>query len=314
MCVKRESATGEEILMLRFFTKLDYLLRETMLGLKRGGWMNWAAISTVTVLLFLFGVSLQASWQLEGLLNQFGSQLEVSAYLETGVSTDMLKPVVEKLPSVAAVEGTSKEEAWSHLVKELGLSSLKDATNQLEGNPLVDELKVKAKSSEQVPALAQTLKQLQGVEDVRYVDEAVQRIAQLNQGFNSVSLIITGMLTITAIAVISTTIRLIVLARRREIEVMQLVGATRGWIYLPFVLQGITFGVVGATLAGGLIYGVQRAIAHFLSEQADFLQFLTHNAPLKPMEVILLPIILLSFGASVGLMGSLFAVRRFAKT
>lgn len=300
--------------MLRFFTKLDYLLRETMLGLKRGGWMNWAAISTVTVLLFLFGVSLQASWQLEGLLNQFGSQLEVSAYLETGVSAEILKPVVEKLPSVASVEGTSKEEAWSHLVKELGLSSLKDATNQLEGNPLVDELKVKAKSSEQVPALAQTLKQLQGVEDVRYVDEAVQRIAQLNQGFNSVSLLITGMLTITAIAVISTTIRLIVLARRREIEVMQLVGATRGWIYLPFVLQGITFGVVGAAIAGGLIYGVQRAIAHFLAEQADFLQFLTHTATLKPLEVILLPMILLSFGASVGLMGSLFAVRRFAKT
>ncbi|NDJ19907.1 FtsX-like permease family protein [Myxacorys almedinensis A] len=299
--------------MLRFLTKLEYLCRETVLGLKRGGWMNWAAISTVTVLLFLFGVSLQASWQLEGLLNQFGSQLEVSVYLETGVSADTLKPVIERLPSVASVEGTSKEEAWSQLVKELGLSSLKDATQQLEGNPLVDELKVKATSSAQVPALAQTLKQLQGIETVQYVDEAVQRIAQLNRGFNWISVMVTGLLTVTAIAVISTTIRLIVLARRREIEVMQLVGATRGWIYLPFVLQGVTFGVVGAAIAGGMVYGVHRAIAHALSQQADFLQFLAQSVQLKPFDVILLPIILLTFGASVGLMGSLFAVHRFAK-
>lgn len=60
--------------VLRFFTKIDYLLRETFLGLRRGGWMNWAAISTVTVLLFLFGLSVQVSGQVETLLNQFASQ------------------------------------------------------------------------------------------------------------------------------------------------------------------------------------------------------------------------------------------------
>ncbi|MFN5261444.1 MAG: ABC transporter permease, partial [Pseudanabaena sp.] len=54
--------------VVRFFTKIDYLLRETFLGLRRGGWMNWAAISTVAVLLFLFGASLQISWQLENVL------------------------------------------------------------------------------------------------------------------------------------------------------------------------------------------------------------------------------------------------------
>ena len=72
--------------MFKFLTKLDYLLKETFLGLQRGGWMNWAAVSTVAVLLFLFGISLQTSWQVEKLLNQFGSQLEVSVYLEPTAS------------------------------------------------------------------------------------------------------------------------------------------------------------------------------------------------------------------------------------
>lgn len=300
--------------MLRFFTKLDYLLRETFLGLRRGGWMNWAAVSMVTVLLFLFGISLQASWQLESLLTQFGSQLEVSAYLETGVSADSLKPAIEKLSDVASVRAITKEEAWSRLVEELGLSNLKDATQQLEGNPLVDELKVKAKSSEQVPALAEKLKSVHGVEEVQYVDEAVQRIAQLNRGFNWFSLTVTSVLTLTAIAVINTTIRLIVLARRREIEVMQLVGATRSWIYLPFLMQGVTFGVVGSAIAVGLIQGVQQSLRKVLAEQADFVQFLTTSASTQPFAWLALPLILLSFGALVGLVGSVFAVRRFAKT
>lgn len=298
--------------MFHFLTKLDYLGRETLLGLRRGGWMNWAAVSTVTVLLFLFGMGLQASWQLEGLLNQVGSQLEVSVYLETGVDGATLKPVVAKFPEAEAVKNIPKEEAWANLVKDLGVSDLKDADRQLEGNPLVDELKVRAKSSASVPILAQKLKKLPGVEDVQYVDEAVKRIAQLNRGLNWLSLMITGLLTLTAIAVISTTIRLIVMARRHEIEVMQLVGATSSWIYLPFILQGVVFGVVGATIAWGLIRAVEQFLRNLLAQQPDFVQFLATDLSVRPIDTLALPLILLGFGGSVGLLGSLFAVRRFA--
>lgn len=297
---------------MRVFTKLEYLLRETLLGLRRGGWMNWAAVSMVTVLLFLFGISLQASWQLEHLLTQFGSQLEVSAYLETGVSADVLRSVVEKFPEVASVEEVTKEQAWSKLVKELGLSNLKDATQQLEGNPLVDELKVKARSSEMVPMLAEKLKKVRGVDEVQYVSEAVQRIAQLNQGFNRISTAIVGVLTATAITVINTTIRFIVLARRKEIEIMELVGATRSWIYLPFLAQGVAFGVVGSAIAVALIQVIQNLIRNQLSGQAEFVQFLATGAA-RPIDLIALPLILLTFGGLVGLVGSVFAVRRFAK-
>lgn len=94
--------------MLKFFTKFDYLLRETGLGLRRGGWMNWAAISTVTVLLLLFGLSLQASWQLENLLNGFGNQLEISVFLNTGVEAVTLKPAIANLPEVQQVTAISK--------------------------------------------------------------------------------------------------------------------------------------------------------------------------------------------------------------
>jgi cell division transport system permease protein len=298
--------------MFKWLTKFDYLLRETFLGLRRGGWMNWAAVSTTTVLLFLFGTSLQASWHIESLLNQFGSQLEVSVYLQSGVQADTLTPMIEQLPEVNSVQSVTKEEAWDQLVQDLGISDIEGVTDHLNGNPLVDEIKVKARSSEDVPQLADKIQQVQGVDEVLYVTEAVQRIAQLNEGLEVVSLMITTVLSLTAIAVITTTIRLIVMARRREIEVMQLVGATASWIYLPFILQGITFGIVGAALSWGLIWSIQGSLTRLLADQPEFVQFLADGWQVPPQQAMLLPLSLFALGSFVGLTGSLFAVRRFS--
>ena len=298
--------------MFKFLTKADYLLRETMLGLQRGGWMNWAAVSTMTVLLFLFGISLQSTWQLEGLLNQFGSQLEVSVYLQSGFEASSLKPTVEAMPGVASVKAISKEEAWASLVKDLGISEIKGATDQLSGNPLVDELRVKAHSSEDVSDLKARLENLQGVDEASYLPEAVKRLAQLNQGVRWVSLFVIVILSLTAIAVITTTIRLIVMARRREIEVMQLVGATSVWIYLPFILQGAAFGLVGAAISWGSLISIHHFLNQLAAQQPDFIQFLANGLQLTPSQTIFLPLSLFSLGGMVGLMGSLLAVRKFA--
>ncbi|MEH2460394.1 cell division protein FtsX [Nostoc sp.] len=299
--------------MFKSLTKLDYLLKETFLGLLRGGWMNWAAISTVTVLLFLFGLSLQSSWQVEKLLYQFGSQLEVSVYLQPDTQVESIQPLIEKMPDVAAIQTITKEEAWTKLVKEMRISDIEGATQQLGENPLVDEMKVKARNSQVVSTLATQLAKLPGVETVQYVDEVVKRIAQLHQGLNWITLTITIILTLTAIAVTNTTIRLIVMARRQEIEIMQLVGATSAWIYLPFILQGITFGLIGGAIAWSFISVIQEFLGKLLVNQPEFIQVITNRVQLTPAEILLLPLILLSFGAAVGLMGSLFAVRRFAK-
>jgi cell division transport system permease protein len=105
---------------------------------------------------------------------------------------------------------------------------------------------------------------------------------------------------------------LIVLARRREIEVMQLVGATTLWIYLPFILQGLAFGVAGATIAGSLLMSLQQFLAHLLAQQPEFVQFLTQGLDLSPLKRVQLSLILLGFGGAIGLLGSLFAVRRIA--
>jgi cell division transport system permease protein len=271
--------------------------------------MNGAAISTVTVLLLLFGIGLQGSWQLGEFFNRYGNQLEISAYLNTGITAKDLQPIVTALPNVTRVKPITKEEAWSSLGKELGIADPNAAQAQLGGNPLVDELRVQASSAAAVPKLAETLKGLQGVESVQYLGEVVAQITEINENLRAVSLSVIGFLTISAIAVITTTLRLVIAARRQEVEVMRLVGATRGTIYLPFLFQGITFGVVGAVLAWGLIQALLAALGRLAARQADLLQGLL----IDPGKGLLLPAILLGLGSAIGLVGSLLAVQNLGR-
>lgn len=295
-----------------WLTKADYLLHETSLGLRRGGWMNWAAISTMTVLLFLFGTSLQFSWQVDGLINRVGGQLEVSVFVKPDAQTPEVRQQVANWPEVDGVDVVSREQAWQELLSDLGASEIAESTQVLEGNPLLDELKVRVQDTSQVPKLAERLSQLSGVDGVQYINEALKQLSDLNRGLQQVSLGVIILLTLTAIAVITTTIRLIVMARRRDIEVMQLVGATTTWIYLPFVLQGIVFGLAGAAIAWGLITTLRLVLRQLLAQQTGILEFMANGLRLSVAEQLMLPLILLGFGGLVGLAGSLFAVRRFA--
>jgi cell division transport system permease protein len=298
--------------MFRIFTKLDYLLRETYLGLMRGGWMNWAAISTVAVLLFLFGASLQATWQIENVLGQMGNQVEISVYLNETVNAETMQPRLMLMDGVSDVKLISKEVAWESLVKDLGKIEYGDATQLLGGNPLVDEFKVRAKSSDRVPDIAKRISGLNGVDEVWFTNEIVDRLSQLRQAMGSASTAIVVVFTIIAIAVITTTIRLIVLARKREIEVMQLVGATTLWIYFPFVLQGVIFGVAGAAIAYLFLSLGLNLLSNVIINQPELIKSLTIGLVTDLRVQFLLPVILLLFGATIGILGSLFAVRRFS--
>jgi cell division transport system permease protein len=293
------------------FTQMQYLAQETLRGLQRGGWMNWAAISTVTVLLFLFGISLQTSWQVNGLLQNMGSQLEISAYLRPNLSGETLQKQLEQLPDIASVQLLPRADAWKQLVADLGATDLQGATDALGQNPLVDQLKIRARSGERVPKLAQMLSSFAEIEHVSYLNEVMQNLLQLNQGLGWMGWGVIALLTLTALAVINTTIRLIVVTRHQEIEVMQLVGATTAWIYLPFLLQGLTFGLLGGGLAIGFMAIARSFIAQLLTAQPAFLQSLAQSLQLSPFQAILIPFTLVCFGCFVGLSGSFLAVRRF---
>lgn len=298
--------------MVKIWTKFSYLLDETVLGIKRGGWMNWAAVSTVAILLFMLSIGIQISWQLDHLLSQMGNQLEISAYVTSYPQNQptILLAQIQQIQGVSSVRIIPKDQAWQALLKELGNQEVTAATQQLGGNPLLDQVKVSTDDPKLVPAIAERIRLIKGLEDVWYLGEVINRVGQLRQGLNQLGLVVLGLLTGVAIAVINTTIRLIVMARRREIEIMQLVGATRAWIYFPFLLQGVFFGLAGAIAA----YLLQQVCVGFVSElwitQPDLIRSL--GIGFGQRNHVILPISLVGFGTGVGVLGSLFAVRKFS--
>ncbi|MEN9206131.1 MAG: ABC transporter permease [Thermostichales cyanobacterium SZTDM-1c_bins_54] len=299
-------------LLSTFGYKLAYLLHETLLGLRRGGWLNWAAVSTLMVLLFLVGISLHLSWGLESSLGSLGNQLQISAYLRPAESAQSVLPTVRALEHVATVQVITKEQAWKSLLIDMGLRDQAAVEQQLGHNPLVDTLRVQVDNILYLDAVAAALKRLAPIEEVAYGSQVVRQLQSLQETLRLGSLTVTGVLTLATVAVITTTIRLIVMARRREIEVMQLVGATAAWIYLPFVLQGFLFGVIGALAAWALILGSQGVLADLFGSVLA-LPFLKGIGDPDPGRYWLLPLMLLGLGTFLGTMGSLIAVRRSSR-
>ncbi|MEN9225576.1 MAG: permease-like cell division protein FtsX [Thermostichus sp. HHBFW_bins_43] len=294
----------------RFLNKTRYLLQETFLGLRRGGWLNWAAVSTLLVLLFLVGISIELSWGVDATVQSLGGQLEISAYLEPERQGVDLQPQVTQLPHVAEVKVITKDQAWRSLLLDMGIQDEAAIETQLGDNPLVDALRVKADSAEVLGEVAAQIRQLEGVDEVYYGDRVVEQLAQIQDMLRLGSLGITGVLALTAVAVITTTIRLIVMARRREIEVMQLVGATAAWIYLPFILQGCLFGVISAVGAWGLVLGSQQLLQELLEKLIAFPFLKVMQADPNRSEFWFLPLALLGMGVSLGTTSSLIAVRK----
>jgi cell division transport system permease protein len=227
-------------------------------------------------------------------------------YLTPEAAGKKLMQKAETLDGVQKVTLQTKKDALSQLQKEMGLKQ--DLTQTLEGNPLVDSLRVKVATPEQVTTVAEQLKALPGVAQTRYGGEAANRLIQIDKTVRWIGLGVTGLLGFTAVAVITTTIRLVVLSRRKEIEVMQLVGAAPIWIYMPFLLEGLTLGLVAAMIAwGGLLY-----IDQFLAQQIQV------NVPFIVLEVTeeqanLLPWILVGSGVGLGSLGSLLAVSKYLR-
>ncbi|BAC88589.1 cell division protein FtsX [Gloeobacter violaceus] len=287
----------------RVTTQVDYLLREAFTGLRRNLWMIWSAVSTLAVLLFLLGLGLRASWQLQDAVSDLGSRLEISIYLDPGVRAAAVEPDLRTLVGVDEIKSVSKEQAWAALKKDLGVRS--DPGESLGGNPLVDSLRVRIAQPEAVAPLAAQIQQIEGVEEVSYGSEAAQRLDQIQQAMRWVGLALTAVLGVATVAVITSTIRLIVQSRRKEIEVMQLVGATPLRISMPFILEGLAFGIAGALIAWGLIEATSRVVAQKQLELLPFLQW----QPSEP-AAFTLPLILLGVGVALGMLGSLIAVRR----
>lgn len=250
-------------------------------------------------LTILAGFSL-VSLNLNEVLRELQTELEVSAFLTRDADPNLLMRTVRDWTAVATAEFTGRDQVLNELVADL--PSLRQAAALVE-NPLPDTISLRLFDPSQTPEVRARLLALPGVADVEDGSEAVETFLAVNDALRVGGSILIVVLLGSALFAIVNSIRAAITARRREIEVMRLVGATRGFIRAPFLIEGFLLGLFSAVATLALVIPGYQYIVARLAPQVPFVPFV--RDPLLLGQVALL---LSALSILVGLVGSAIAV------
>lgn len=294
--------------------KLKYLLAHALINLVRAGWGGLASIASITVSFVIIGIFLLLIQHFNALVAEWKEQFQVSVFLDnqiTPLQLEMLRRRIENEAAVKTFTFTTKEEALENFRRELkGQESLLEG---LGDNPLPASFQIKIREGYQSPealkALSAFLSRLEGVEDIQYWQELVDRISHAARLIRLLGIIIGSVLTLGSAMIVSNIIRLAVYARAQEIEVMRLVGATKAYIRAPFLVEGMLQGSLGAVLALGVLFAAYRSVAPTFNLASQLFPTAAGQGFLESSMMAGL----VGGGALIGALGSSIAVSRFLK-
>lgn len=289
--------------------KIRFFLGEVLRNFTRNAGMQATAIGTVAITIVLLGLFLFVRAALAGVGAHLLDQIEISAYLTpdaTPAQAASIRRLVAADPRVASVEFVPKKQ---------GLAELRERTKGvidtalLTENPLPDKFRIKVRRPENVPAVAAGVRRLRGVANVVYGQTVVRRLLQLGDVLRRVGIGVIAVFVAVAGIIISNTIRLTVFARRREISIMQLVGATNLYIRFPFICEGLLDGLAGALLAVAVLALARVTLWPRLIEALPWVQL--KAVTVNPVTFVAE---LLVVGGAVGIVASWISVGRHLRT
>ncbi len=292
---------------MNFYT-FFYFVKEALKSLKRNFMMSLGAIVIITSNLFFLGIFAISFIVLSGSIGDFGSKLIINVYLDQSISKNKINEIYYSIfywPEIKEIKYISKEKAKEELKKILGDDG-KLIFPLLKKNPLPDSFEIKVKDIHFVNSVVNKLKGIEGIKDVDYGGEMVEKVEKLDYLLRKWSIVIFLILIFSSVMVISSTTQLTVYSRRDEIEVMKLVGATNWFIRWPIMLEGIFEGFIGALLAVIFTYKIYETIIVKIQEILPFLSFKG-----SVNELISVFVLLLALGIIIGAFGSLFSTTRF---
>lgn len=284
---------------------MNYHTREALLQMRGNAVATLSTFITMTLTLLMLGFVVLLTLNVDRTLAQLESQVEIAAFLEDGTDAAALARQVRALPPVTDVQVVSKERVLEEMQRDYPYT--KDAV-ALTGNPFPTTLRLKVARVEDSPQVAAQLGKLKGVQDVEYgagyVDQTVKTLSTARvAGYGLVSLLLVGTLFNILNAV-----RVAIYARRHEIALMRLLGATPRFIRAPHLIEGVLLGLLAGLLASGMLAPAYLYLAREVHTLLPLMPVVTDLATISP---VLLGLLLL--GALVGLLGSLFATRRYLR-
>ena len=285
-----------------------FSLKRAWQGFWRNAVMSIAATATmVLMLLLLAGFWIIQTGLLAGL--QFTEQkVEVVAYLQpnaTQTQVDALTTQLKAMPQVASVDYVSRDAALTRFRASMQAQGREDLTRYLDANPLYASMEVKLVDPSQVRVVGDALRGDPSVRNVINIEDLVERVLTVTSILRTAGTVVLVIVGVIALFIIINTIRLAVLARAEEIEVMRLVGASDAFIRWPFVFEGAFVGLLGSLATLAILAAVADPLSAFM---ADFFRVLPLQFGSLTRDLVAL---VMGAGVGLGILGSWLSVRTY---
>lgn len=286
---------------------MGYLTGEAFGSVRDNGLLSVAAVSTVAISLLVLALVAMLALNLQHLANVVDAQVQIVAYLKatpTSQPENMIEQQIQALPDVANVVLVTKDQALAQLAQQLG----KDAgliSEAQQDNPLSDELQIYVDNPRAVAQVYDAVTHVDGVDHADNNQDVVDKLIAFTSAVRVLGIFLVAALALATVVVIGNTVRVAVWARRDQIGIMKLVGATDSFIRWPFFIEGAILGFGGAVLTTAVVAWGYAWVHGAVGQSLPFLPLLAPGALLpRLLEALLLG------GVLLGALGSAISVRR----
>ena len=287
---------------------LGFFVREAFKNLRLNLLMSVTAITTTAICILILGTAIMINAHVEGVIRKVEQDVAITAFFPEDTTEEKIEEVrysVEGYPEVKESTYVSKEEALRRF--EEIMADQPDIVEGIGNDVLPASIEIQLKSARDSEAVAEKLRN-EGFTELSYPQQTVENINQFTNYVTWGLRGATGVFFVASVLLIFNTIRLSIFARRKEIEIMKLVGATDEFVRTPFVFEGLAQGLIGAAFAALLVVW---ANALFVDWAHEAIPFIPISSSAVNMLVVLL--VLISVGVIIGIVGSYLSVRRFLK-
>ncbi len=287
---------------------IGYLIKEGIRGIFLHGFMSFAAVCVTVACLLIVGGFSCITYNISIMIEDLNKTNEVLVYVDETYSDAEARSVgtlINQVDNVFQATFVSREEALEDFVADHGGDS---AFTGVDANPLRHRFVVLLEDNSLIEETVAELEKVKGVVKISAAYELAEGFSTLQDVLHIASIAVVGVLLLVSLLIISNTVKLAMYDRRDEIAIMKMVGATNGFIRLPYVVEGFTLGMVGAGLAFGLLWLLYDSLLGRLAA-VDTLKLLDF----VPFQQLLLPMIstFLAAGLFVGIVGSWTSIRKF---
>ena len=252
-------------------SQMRYVMRESFGVFWRMKGLSIASTLIMSVALLMLALFTLMTINMQTVTRSLRSEIEMDVFVKEDTTDEQAQSLRNRLEHMAGVESVtfvSKEDAMKEFREQLGPDS--DLIDVLEENPLPASMRLSMqeshRQSDQLAMLASYIREQTAVDEVRYGDQWVSRLEQYIRIFTMLDILVGGVVLLSALFVISNTVRLTVMARSRTIEIMRLVGGTNWFIRMPFVIEGAVQGAVAGAIAIGALWVMHHYAVRYVHQ------------------------------------------------